>query len=152
MSSKLRRFLVESYLGEKEIITGSVKKDYAIQIDDQDDNDDLVEFCNMFVTVGKRGHFVFELLGRIPLTQEIVDLAEIYGGSIVRDPGRIMIRLNLNQIEVLMDLANKIRKTSRMGSTIGNHNWHRISARTISSIYRFVRIIKEYTKIKGQIV
>ena len=152
MSSKLRRYLVEAYFGEKEFITGSVKKDFAIQIDDQDDNDDLVEFCNMFVTVGKRGHFVFELLGRIPLTQDIVDLAEIYNGTVERNPGRIMIRLNVDQIELLMDLAKNIRKTSRMGLAIANPSWHRISARTISSIYRFVRIIREYTKIKGQIV
>jgi hypothetical protein len=152
MSLKLRQFLAESYLGEKEFITGNVKKDYAFQIDDQDDNDDLTQFCNMFVTVGKRGHFVFELLGRIPLSQDMVDLAEIYSGTVERDPARVMIKLDLNQIEVLMDLAKKIRKTSRMGHTIANPNWHRISARTISSLYRFVRIIKEYMKIKGQIV
>jgi hypothetical protein len=147
MSSKLRRYLVEAYFGEKEFITGPVKKDFAIQIDDQDDNDDLVEFCNMFVTVGKRGHFVFELLGHIPLTQDIVDLAEIYNGTVERNPGRITIRLNVDQIELLMDLAKNIRKTSRMGLSIANPRWHRISARTISSIYRFVRIVREYKKI-----
>jgi hypothetical protein len=152
MSSKLRQYLAESYLGEKEFITGNVKKDHAFQIDDQDDNDDLTQFCNMFVTVGNRGHIVFELLGRIPLTQEMVDLAEIYGGSVERDPGRLMIPLNLDQIELLMDLAKKIRKTSRMGHIIANPNWHRISSRAISSIYQFVRIIREYTKVKGQIV
>jgi hypothetical protein len=27
---------------------------------------------------------------------------------------------------------------------VGNPNWHGISARTISSLYRFVRIVKEY--------
>ncbi|HUI92575.1 MAG TPA: hypothetical protein VLX68_10045 [Chitinivibrionales bacterium] len=151
MSSKLRRYLADLYLGEKDVITGNVNKDYAFQIDDQDDNDDLMQFCNMFVTVGKGGSFVFELLGRIPLTQDIVDLVEIYGGTVEREPGRIMMRLNLGQIEVLMDLSKKIRKTSRLGSAINNPNWHRISARTISSIYRFVRIIREYTKVRGQI-
>jgi hypothetical protein len=106
----------------------------------------------MYVTVGSRGHFVFELLGSIPLTQDIVDLAEIYNGTVERAPGRIMIRLNLDQIELLMDLAKNIRKTSRMGITIANPRWHRISARTISSIYRFVRIIREFKKNKGQTV
>jgi hypothetical protein len=151
MSSKLRRFLAESYLGEKEFITSNVRKDYAIQIDDLDDNDDLTQFCTMFVTVGNAGNFVFELLGPIPLTQEIVDLAEIYSGTVERAPARLLMRLNINQIEMLMDLAKKIRATSRMGYTIENPNWHRISARTISSMYRFVRVVKEYTKIKGQI-
>jgi hypothetical protein len=152
MSEKLRRYLVEAYYGEKEFITGKVKKDLSIQIDDQDDNDDLNEFCNLFVTVGNRGHFEFEVLGHIPLSQEIVDLAEIYGGFAETTEGRTMFRLDLNQIEVLMDLAKNIRKTSQMGNTINNQNWPRISSRMISSIYRFVRIIKEYTKIKGQLV
>jgi hypothetical protein len=152
MSARLRRYLTESYLGEKDFITGSVKKDFAIQIDDMDDNDDLTQFCTMFVTVGNRGNFVFELLGNIPLTQEIVDLSEIYGGSVERDPGRIVFPLNLNQIEVLMDLAKKIRKTSKAGISVVNPNWQRISARAISSIYRFVRIIREYTRTRGHVL
>jgi hypothetical protein len=150
MSLKLRQYLVDAYSGSKEFITSKIKRDFAIQIDDQDDNDDITEFCTMFVTVVDRNQFVFELIGSIPLNQEIVDLAEIYGGSVDRDPGRIMIKLTVNQIEVLMDLARHIRKTSRQGNTINNPRWHRVSARTISSIYRFVRTIKEYTRIKGQ--
>jgi hypothetical protein len=151
MSARLRRYLAESYLGEKEFLPGAVNKDSAIQIDDMDENDDLTQFCSMFVTVGARGNFVFELLGRIPLTQGVVDLVEIYGGSIEREPGRIVIPLTLDQVEVLMDLAGHIRKTSRAGTIAQNHYWHRISARTISSIYRFVRIIKEYSKTKGMV-
>jgi hypothetical protein len=151
MSARLRRYLAESYLGEKEFLPGTVNKDSAIQIDDMDENDDLTQFCSMFVTVGARGNFVFELLGRIPLTQGVVDLVEIYGGSVERDPGRIVIPLTLDQIEVLLDLAGHIRKTSRAGTVAQNHYWHRISARTISSIYRFVRIIKEYSKTKGMV-
>lgn len=150
MSARLRQYLAEAYLGEKEFLTGTLRKDSAIQIDDMDDNDDLTQFCSMFVTVGARGKFVFELLGSIPLSQGIVDLVEIYGGTVQRDPGRVVIPLNPDQIEVLMDLAGHIRKTAGGGTFITNHNWHRISARTISSIYRFVRIIKEYSKTKGQ--
>ncbi len=150
MSSRLRRYLVESYIGGRDFITGTIKKGLAIQIDDQDDNDDLTQFCTMFVTVGNRGHFLFELLGRIPLTHEIVDLAEIYDGTVQRNPERVAIRLNLNQIEVLMDLARKIRKTSKGEYSLDYPGWHRISARTISSIYRFVRLIKEYRKTGGQ--
>jgi hypothetical protein len=150
MSARLRQYLVESYFAEKLFLTGAIKKDFAIQIDDLDDNDDLTRFCTMFVTVGNRGYFVFELLGRVPLTREIADLVEIYNGTVEKEPGRIAIRLNLDQIEVLMDLAKKLQKTSRRGISIDNPNWQRISARTVSSIYRFVRMIKEYRKTRGQ--
>ena len=51
MSSRLRQFLAEAYFSEKEFLTCKVRKGIFIQIDDQDDNDDLTEFCNIFVTV-----------------------------------------------------------------------------------------------------
>jgi hypothetical protein len=152
MSSRLRQFLTETYFGDKEYLTRKVRKDVFIQIDDQDDNDDLTEFCNIVVTVKNRGRFEIELLGRIPVTKEICDLAEIYGGSADLSAGRIVLNLDANQIEAVMDLAKKIRMTSRMGARINNPSWHRISARTISSLYRFVRIIKEYQRTKGQII
>lgn len=152
MSSRLRQFLSESYLGEKEFLTRRIKKDTFIQIDDQDDNDDLTEFCNIFVTVKNRGHFEIELLGRFPVTQDISDLAEIYDGVVDLTEGRVMLDLNVNQVEAIMDLAKKIRKTSRLGAKVNNRNWHRISARTISSLYRFVRLIKEYQRTNGQII
>jgi hypothetical protein len=152
MSSKLRQFLIESYFGEKEFLTRKVKKDVFVQIDDQDDNDNMTEFCNIFVTVRKRGRFEIELLGRIPVTQEMCDLAEIYDGFVDLEAGRLALQLDVNQIEVLMDLAKRIRNTSRLGGKVRNPNWQRISARTISSLYRFVRTIKEYQRTKGHIL
>jgi hypothetical protein len=152
MSSRLRQYLIESYFGDKEFLTRKFKKDVFIQIDDQDDNDDINEFCNIFVTVKSRGRFEMELLGRMPVTRDINDLAEIYGGFVDLERERVVLNIDTNQIEVIMDLAKKIRKTSRLGSKVRNPNWQRISARTISSLYRFVRIIKEYQRTKGQIL
>jgi hypothetical protein len=149
MSTRLMQYLFKSYYGDKEFLTRKVPRDQAIQIDDQDDNDDLTEFCNIFVTVRKGGNFEIELLGRMPITREISDLAEIYGGFVDTKVGRIVLNLNPNQIEVLMDLAKKIRTTSRMGDKVKNPNWHRLAARTISSLYRFVRVIKEYAGSRG---
>jgi hypothetical protein len=45
-----------------------------------------------------------------------------------------------------MDLADKIRKTSLSGAPY-NTGWLTVSARTISSLFRFVRIIKEYNNL-----
>ena len=148
MSARLRQYLIESYFGDKEFITRKVTKNVFIQIDDQDDNDNINQFCNIFVTVRDRGTFDLELLGLIPFTREICDLVEIYNGSVNTTIGHIDIPLTLNQIGVVLDLAGKIKKTANLGSTIKNSNWHRIAPRTVSSLYRFVRIVKEYQNAK----
>ena len=60
------------------------------------------------------------------------------------------LHLSIQQIEAVMDLADRIRKTSFMGETVNNPNWLSMSARTISSLYRFVRIIKDYNQLQGR--
>jgi hypothetical protein len=148
MSSKLKNHLIDAYLGENNPITDKIAKDFAIQIDDQDDNDDITLFCNLFVRVRDKGNFVFDMIGNFPITKEINELVEIYDGEINTKIKRITLYLNISQIDVLIDLANHIKKTYNLGETINNPMWHRISARTISSIYRFVRLVKEYIKIQ----
>lgn len=145
MSSHLRSFLVDAY--ESRRVSAHHRKvthHYPIQIDDQDDSDKLNEFCNIFCTVSNVGTFRIELIGRFPISKNMEDLVEIYNGFIDREQGRLSLRLTINQIEVLTDLAAHIRKTSFMGKNANNLNWLPVSARTISSLYRFVRIIKEY--------
>jgi hypothetical protein len=94
--------------------------------------------------VGSNENFRIELSGNFPITKEISDLAEIYNGFSDIINGKIILQLNTEQIEVLTDLADKIRKTSFSGPSVNNANWISISARTISSLYRFVRTIKEF--------
>jgi hypothetical protein len=81
-----------------------------------------------------------------PITQEIADLVEIYNGYVDRSSGKLSVTLNLDQATVLHDLSDKLRKTSFMGDMVNNPNWLSVSARTISSIYRFMRILEEYKK------
>jgi hypothetical protein len=148
MSARLRQYLLDAYENRRAVhLPRKIPRDMPVQIDDQDDSDNLDEFCNIFCTIGSGGKFRIELAGNFPITREMVDLSEIYDGSY--DPVNQSIRLQLNydKVDVLMDLAEKIRKTAFMGDTINNSNWLRISARTISSLYRFVRIIKEYRNL-----
>ena len=144
MSYKLRRYLFDAYAVDRDILPEKIRKDFPIQIDDQDDDDNIAEFCNIFVTVKKNGRFDVELFGNIPLTQDMADFAEIYNGFADKPSGKITLNLSSRQVEALIDLAKKIRATASMGERVGNPNWHGISARTISSLYRFVRIVKEY--------
>lgn len=144
MSFILRQYLLDAYRATRDILPGKIRKDFPIQIDDQDDEDNMSEFCNIFVTVKNNNRFEIELFGNIPITQEISDFAEIYGGSTDSTSGRIVLVSSPRQAEALIDLAKKIRKTATMGDQVNNANWHNNSARTISSLYRFVRILKEY--------
>ncbi|HON10358.1 MAG TPA: hypothetical protein PLE24_05780 [Chitinispirillaceae bacterium] len=150
MSHRLRQYLLDAYESRHTLaLPARISADVSIQIDDQDENDKLNEFCNIFCIVKKRDNFRIELSGNFPITQEISDLVDIYEGSTDSVQGRLVLELNVKQIEVIMDLADKIRKTSFMGPRIHNPNWLSISARTISSLYRFVRIVKEYMNSKG---
>ena len=148
MSSRLRRYLIDAYESRRPTHHArKVDPNFPIQIDDQDDNDKLNEFCTVFCIVGRKNTFTIELTGTLPITQQMVDLVEIYGGNVNREQGRqsLALTLNIRQIEAIMDLADRIRKTSFMGEAVNNPNWISLSARTISTLYRFVRIIKDFS-------
>jgi hypothetical protein len=149
MSSRLRQYLIDAYESRRSVhLPEKLSRDTPIQIDDQDDSDLITEFCNIFCTVGKMGQFRIEIVGNYPMTREIIDLADIYDGGVEMAKGRLWLQLTPDKIDVLMDLADKVRKTAFLGDSVKNPNWLRVSARTISSLYRFVRIIKEYRSMK----
>ncbi len=149
MSSKLRQYLYNTYISEGLRCFTRVKKDFSIQIDDQDDFDILTQFCNIFIIIGTKEKINLELSGRFPITRQMKDLAEIYEGEILLSYPALKMTITPVQIEVIRDLANLIRETSSLGHTVNNPNWHKISARTISSLYRFVRVIDEYQRTKN---
>ena len=145
MSSHLRHYLFDAYKNTRNFYFPKKHlRSAAIQIDDQDDGDSIADFCNIFCSVGRKNNFTLELRGRFPITQEVADLVEIYGGHADPSAGQLVVRLTLDQVEVLGDLSNHLRKTSFLGDQVNNPSWISISARTISSLYRFMRIIREY--------
>jgi hypothetical protein len=147
MSNRLRQYLFEAYKSPRNFyLPKKYLKTSPVQIDDQDDTDSINDFCNIFCDVKKENVFSVELKGRFPITQEITDLVEIYGGRVDPGIGKLAVTLTLDQVDVLRDLSDKIRKTSFMGDLVNNPSWLPVSARTISSLYRFVRIMKEYKK------
>ncbi|MBN1128983.1 MAG: hypothetical protein JXA71_08355 [Chitinispirillaceae bacterium] len=145
MSAYLRQYLNDAYMSPRHFFLPKKHlKSAPLQIDDQDDGDSINHFCNIFCSVGRKNTFTIELKGRFPITREIADLVEIYNGYTEPQAGRVVVTLTLDQIEVLRDLSDRIRKTSFMGDLVNNPEWLSISARTISSLYRFMRIMKEY--------
>lgn len=141
MSQRLRKYIVSSYCNLPDSIPHRIKRDFAIQIDDQDDRDNLTEFCNIFVTVGKKDRFEIDFCGNIPLNNELVDLVDIYNGTSDLTHGRITLDLHVYQADALLDVAKKIKASSDMST---NPNWYKIAARTISSLYRFVRVLQGF--------
>lgn len=145
MSSHLRYYLFEAYKSQYNFsLPRKYLKTAPIQIDDQDDNDSITDFCNIFCSIGPKNSITLELIGRFPVTRELSDLIEIYGGTAEPSAGKIVVKLTPDQIEVLRDISDKLRRTSFMGDLVNNPSWLSISARTISSLYRFMRILKEY--------
>jgi hypothetical protein len=150
MSSYLQQYISDVYKSQHAFTLPKKHiKSAPIQIDDQDDNDSLTDFCNIFCYVGPKNIITLEFYGRIPITKELTDIMEIYGGSADPSAGKMVVRFSPDQIEVLRDISDKLRKTSPMGDLVNNPSWLSVSARTISSLYRFMRIIREYKQARG---
>ncbi|MBD3392890.1 MAG: hypothetical protein GF418_12360 [Chitinivibrionales bacterium] len=149
MSKRLRQYLFEHYSVNGYGTLKKVRKDFPIQIDDQDDTDSFTEFCNIFVTVGQGNNIEIEFSGGIPITREIADFAEIYKGRAEPDRNRVVLTITPSQIEALTDLAARIKNTTELGHSVGNENWDKVAARTVSSLYRFVRVIREYQDLRN---
>lgn len=148
MSGRLRQVLFETYQRNYTEDVISPPKKHYIQIDDQDDHDNIAEFCNIFVNFKKKNHFEVELSGKFPITKEMADLIEIYQGCVDTNKNKVSLTVNPHQVEVLMDFASLIKKSAYLGDAVGNPNWQQHSARTISSLYRFVRLVREYMNNK----
>jgi len=148
MSRDFRQHISDAYHIDHYLFEKRMKKKSFLQIDDQDDTDNIEDFCNIFVTFKGKYRFELELIGKMPITQEMADLAEIYHGSTDLESNKLSLTLTPKQIGVISDLVTLIRKTSKMGHLVGNPHWFHLSARTISSLNRFMRIIKEYVSLK----
>ena len=148
MVQSFHQYLLEKYMVNQFPYIFKIHNKSFIQIDDQDDKDNINEFVNIFIIPMRRYNFILELCGLMPITQEMADLAEIYQGRVNFNMNKITLTLNPKIIDVVLDLANLIRKSASLGHTVGNSHWKQISARTIASLYRFVRIVKDYVSLK----
>jgi len=148
MSVEYKQYLFEAYSVNDEHYRKGFKKKSYLQIDDQNDYDNISEFCNIFINFKRHNSFEIELIGAIPITREIADLAEIYHGSVNNQMNTITLQLSIRQVEVLNDLTAMIRKTSSMGKHVDNPYWEQNSIRTANSIADFIRITNEYIALR----
>jgi len=147
MGSQFKQYILDSYEPLRgKPAKGNNQRNMPIQIDDQDDNDSFTDFCNIFCTVESSKSIRLELSGNIPITRAMADLAEIYKGFADTNHGKFSISITLDQIAVVGDLAQQIRKTATLGALVNNPHWYRVSARTASSLMRFYRVVEEFLK------
>jgi hypothetical protein len=128
---------------------GGPKRNVFIHVDDRDDGDSLTDFCNIFCSAISGKRLRLELTGRFPITEEMANFAEAHGGFADVERGTLSINISIDQTLAVDELAQLVKKTARMGSVIGNPVWFRISARTVSSLLRFGRVLREYSEGAG---
>jgi len=148
--NKLYKYLLEHYENGQSGFRqwGGSKRDGFIHVDDRDDGDSLTDFCNIFCTVsGKR--LRIELTGRFPVTSEMADFAKAHGGFTDVERGMLALNILADQAQAVDELAHLVKKTANMGSIVGSSGWFRISARTVSSLLRFGRVLREYSDAYG---
>jgi hypothetical protein len=120
-----------------------------IEVDDRDDNDSLTDFCNIFCSVTSPKNIRLELTGKFPIIEGMADLAESYGGAVDRARGRLEMNVPADQPAAVDELAHLVKMTARLGSLAGNPAWFRVSARTVSSLLRLGRVMREYLGAAG---
>ena len=148
MSVNLKLYLLEHYKEEWESSFPSSQQ--FIQIDDQNSNDNFQTFCNIFITFKRGNSFELEINGKFPITPEIEDICDIYKGYANIHRKRLLLHLDTNKIAVIDDLANMLKTTVHMGESIDNPDWKQISARTVGSLKRVSRILREYNTISNE--
>jgi len=145
MRPQLYKYLLERYEDGRSNLrwrSGS-KGNGLVHIDDRGDGDSLTDFCNIFCTVsGKR--LCLELTGRFPITDEMSDFAKAHGGFTDAERGMLAVNISAEQTRVVDELAQLVKNTASMGFVVGSAGWFRISARTVSSLLRFGRVLREY--------
>jgi len=151
MRPQLFQYLMERYENDHGGFwqRGGSNRNVFIHIDDRDDGDSLTDFCNIFCSAVSGKRLRLELTGRFPVTEEMAAFAEAHGGFTDIERGVLAMNISAEQAAAVDELASLVKNTARMGSIIGNPGWFRISARTVSSLLRFGRVLREYSEGAG---
>lgn len=143
MAENLKKYLINSYPVDRDSLVH--RSWHFIQIDDQDDNDNIQTFCNIFITFINNNTFQLELSGKFPITHEISDICEIYKGYANIHRKTLILTLDRDKVDVIDHLVEMLKSTSHLGNTVDNEEWEQMSARTVSSLKRLSRTIREFS-------
>ncbi len=146
---------MDEYAGTGRVSLRGVKWDTPIQIDDQDDNDTLVQFCNIWVKVCAMGKMELEIWGNFPYTQEVGTYIERFGGRYSSQRKSLTLFIRVRELELLLEMADLFERLSSMPVTnaewsAGYRNplWHSVALRTAGSLRRFVNTVLQYRRLR----
>ena len=142
MPKTLKTYLIHAYSTDKDSFIAKSSK--FIQIDDQNDTDNIQTFCNLFITFLTPHQFELELTGKFPITPQISDICEIYQGYANIHRKRLTLKLDKHKTDVVDHLAELLKETSELGATADNREWEHMCARSISSLKRLSRTLRDY--------
>jgi len=120
----------------------------VFQVDDQTDEDDIEEFCNIWVKIKSpfTPQFELELVGIKPITPQIRDLIEIYNGTINERYHQLTVSLHVKQVAMLEDLADVISILKPTHSPLRTSTFYEIRDRTAYSLHKFSTITSQWCK------
>ena len=140
MSRQLRKYLHDAYTANPYLQDKRHAKDLYYQIDDQNEYDHIVGFVNIFARVPGKNTVEIELRGDFPQTAEIISTVKSRGGSIDWTVRAVKFRIDAADPSFIAEFSELLRQSVPRGS----ESWRKNSARTISSLARFARIIKGF--------
>jgi|GEM_PF-2354241 len=151
--SRLRDHLLDAYDGYADKRIKNRSLDRPIKINDKDSHDVYPHYCSILVRVPDRtGEALTLPLQHCPHNPDLIALVKKHGGTaITSDHGcDIQLNLNANQIGTVTSLANAISEVTKKGSRYPNPNWKWTCPKTVDSLRRLAKVLKDYKVHRSQ--
>jgi hypothetical protein len=152
MASNLRAFLFTTYDGFSDKRCKDLDKNHPFKVDDREDGDVAVDFCDIFVSVPDMNKPEFELsLQNCPHNAEVQQLIADNGGKITAGPAvgaiSFCIQLNVKEGSFVNKLARAIKHVIGRGQSYEVPNWRWIAPRTAKSLTQLARRLSDFQKV-----
>ncbi len=139
-----------NYLKEKYLAKQGTDHDWQFKLDDRQRYDVASDFCDMTLTVEADVSQFTLTLFPVPTSAGLLELVKELDGEIVqrRDNTRIVLKLGINKVTQLRELAKETRRITGRGKTYLNSNWKWICPRTANSLDRFATNLTEFRRAR----
>jgi hypothetical protein len=138
--TSLKRFLRSVYEAREPAARRSGRTDAPVQVDDQNDSDDVADFCTVFVSV-RRSILHIVLEGPIPAALTFPSSCRCEASTSACGHRRVTVRVPALRIESLLEVAESL--LAAPGSATPR-TWAPVADRTARSLERLVRAVREY--------
>jgi hypothetical protein len=136
----LKGFIRSVYQTREPHASRQARTDAPVQVDDQNDSDNVADFCTVFVTVRRSVlHVVLE--GPIPATVVFPSSCRSEVSTSTQAHSRLTIRVPASHVESLLEVAEALLAVP---GSAAPRTWAPVAVRTARSLERLVRAVREY--------